>query len=206
MLYLKDTVLPLDISRHPRTFLNGGPWNGGDDGGDTLFVLSEGNKTYTADFGIDGAEVNYEMSQVEVQRKFSGGYVINTPSGTANLYDFEYVYLKDAVIKLDSSRHGRTFLYGGPWNGNDDAQNTLFIYKGGNLKYDAGDVTPSAAPVPMRAGGLVRPLSIAGGLPGACAPGEPNAVCRRCTRFGAVLPIPLPLVKMRRAQYSRIHP
>ena len=43
------------------------------------------------------------------------------------------------------------------------------------------DVTPLAAPVPMRAGGLVRPLSIAGGLPGACAPGEPNAVCRRCT-------------------------
>ena len=29
-------------------------------------------------------------------------------------------------------------------------------------------VTPFAAPVPMRAGGLVRPLSIAGGLPGAC--------------------------------------
>ncbi|MGA1114670.1 MAG: hypothetical protein ACO3TI_06960, partial [Aquiluna sp.] len=47
------------------------------------------------------------------------------------------------------------------------------------------DVTPFAAPVPMRAGGLVRPLSIAGGLPGAYAPGEPNAVCRRCTRFGA---------------------
>ena len=70
----------------------------------------------------------------------------------------------------------------------------------------AGDVTPFAAPVPMRAGGLVRPLSIAGGLPGAYAPGEPNAVCRRCTRFGAVLPITLPLVKMRRAQYSRIHP
>ncbi|MDH4406876.1 MAG: DUF2075 domain-containing protein, partial [Cyanobium sp. D14.bin.5] len=46
------------------------------------------------------------------------------------------------------------------------------------------DVTPFAAPVLMRAGGLVRPLSIAGGFPGACAPGEPNAVCRRCTRFG----------------------
>ena len=66
---------------------------------------------------------------------------------------------------------------------------------------DPVDVTPFAAPVLMRAGGLVRPLSIAGGFPGACAPGEPNAVCRRCTRFGAALPITLSLVKMRRAQY-----
>lgn len=41
------------------------------------------------------------------------------------------------------------------------------------------DVTPFAAPVPMRAGGLVRPLSMAGGLPGAYLPGELNAVCRR---------------------------
>ena len=32
---------------------------------------------------------------------------------------------------------------------------------------------------------MIKPLSIAGGLPGAYAPGEPNAVCRRCTRFGA---------------------
>ena len=74
------------------------------------------------------------------------------------------------------------------------------------LESARADVTPFAAPVPMRAGGLVRPLSIAGGLPGACAPGEPNAVCRRCTRFGAALPITLSLVKMRRAQYLRIHP
>ena len=70
----------------------------------------------------------------------------------------------------------------------------------------AGDVTPFAAPVPMRAGGLVRPLSIAGGLPGAYAPGEPNAVCRRCTRFGAAPPTPWPLVKMRRARCSGTRP
>ena len=63
------------------------------------------------------------------------------------------------------------------------------------------EVPPLTAPAPMRAGGLVRPLSIAEGLPGAYAPGEPNAVYRCCTRFGAVLPIILPLVKMRRAQY-----
>ena len=53
------------------------------------------------------------------------------------------------------------------------------------------DVTPIAAPVLMRASGLIKPLSIAGGLPGAYAPGEPNAVFRRCTRFGAALPAAL---------------
>jgi len=69
-----------------------------------------------------------------------------------------------------------------------------------------GDVTPIRGPVPMRAGGVVRPLSIAGGLPGAYAPGAPSAVCMCCTRFGAVLPIPLPRVMRQRAQYSGIHP
>ena len=68
------------------------------------------------------------------------------------------------------------------------------------------DVTPIRGPVPMRAGGVVRPLSIAGGLPGAYAPGAPSAVCMCCTRFGAVLPIPLPRVMRQRAQYSGIHP
>jgi len=50
------------------------------------------------------------------------------------------------------------------------------------------DVTPLVAPVLMRAVGVIRPPSIAGGLPGAYAPGEPNAVYTRCTPFGAVLP------------------
>ena len=53
------------------------------------------------------------------------------------------------------------------------------------------DVTPIAAPVLMRASGVIKPLSIAGGLPGVYAPGELNAVCRRCTRFGAALPAAL---------------
>ena len=35
---------------------------------------------------------------------------------------------------------------------------------------------------------MIRPLSIAGGSPGAYAPGEPNAFCRRFTRSGAALP------------------
>ena len=48
-----------------------------------------------------------------------------------------------------------------------------------------GDVTPIPAPVLMRASGVIKPLSIVGGLPGAYAPGKPNAVCRCCTRFGA---------------------
>ena len=69
-----------------------------------------------------------------------------------------------------------------------------------------GDVTPFAAPVPMRAVGVIRSLSIAGGLPGAYAPGEPNAVCRRCTRFGAALPTAWLLEPRQIAQYSRIHP
>ena len=46
-------------------------------------------------------------------------------------------------------------------------------------------MTPIPAPVLMRASGVIKPLSIVGGLPGAYAPGKPNAVCRRCTRFGA---------------------
>ena len=58
---------------------------------------------------------------------------------------------------------------------------------------------------------MIRPLSIAGGLPGAYAPGEPNAVCRRCIRFGAALPTAWLLVNMRRVQYVasgrlRLHP
>jgi len=63
------------------------------------------------------------------------------------------------------------------------------------------DVTPFAAPVLMRASGVIKPLSIAGGLPGAYAPGEPNAVCRRCTRFGAALPAALLLAASQIAQY-----
>ncbi len=54
------------------------------------------------------------------------------------------------------------------------------------------DVTRLVAPVLMRAGGVIRPPSIAGGLPGAYAPGEPNAVYKSCTRFGAVLPTAWP--------------
>jgi predicted MFS family arabinose efflux permease len=68
------------------------------------------------------------------------------------------------------------------------------------------DVTPFAAPVPMRADGVIKPLSIAGGLPGAYAPGEPNAVCRRCTRFGAALPTPWPLARMRTVRCSGTRP
>ena len=63
------------------------------------------------------------------------------------------------------------------------------------------DVTPIAAPVPMRASGVIKPLSIAGGLPGAYAPGEPNAVCRRCTRSGAALPAALLLAASQIARY-----
>jgi len=38
-------------------------------------------------------------------------------------------------------------------------------------------------PVSIRASGIIRPLSIAGGLPGAYSPGEPNAISRRYNRF-----------------------
>ena len=66
-------------------------------------------------------------------------------------------------------------------------------------------MTPFAAPVLMRAGGVIRPLSIAGGLPGAYAPGEPNAVCRRCTRYCAALTTAWLLEPRQIARYSRIH-
>ena len=66
-------------------------------------------------------------------------------------------------------------------------------------------MTPISGPVPMRAGRVIRPLSIAGGLPRAYALGEPNAVCRCCTRSGAPLPIPWPQAGMRIAQYSGTH-
>ena len=68
------------------------------------------------------------------------------------------------------------------------------------------DMTPFAAPFLLRADGVIKPLSIAGGLPGAYAPGEPNAVYRRCTRFGAAPPIPWPLARMRRARCSGTRP
>ena len=63
------------------------------------------------------------------------------------------------------------------------------------------DVTPIAAPVPMRASGVIKPLSIDGGLPGVYAPGELNAVCRRCTRSGAALPAALLLAASQIARY-----
>ena len=68
------------------------------------------------------------------------------------------------------------------------------------------DVTPIPAPVLMRASGVIKPLSIAGGLPGAYAPGEPNAVCRRCTRFGAALPAALLPVARKTVRCSETHP
>jgi hypothetical protein len=70
----------------------------------------------------------------------------------------------------------------------------------------AVDVTPICGPVPMRAGGVIKPPSIAGGLPGAYAPGEPNAVCMYCIPSCVALPIPLLLTTMRKSRYSRIHP
>jgi hypothetical protein len=71
---------------------------------------------------------------------------------------------------------------------------------------NGGDVTPICGPVPMRAGGVIKPPSIAGGLPGAYAPGEPNAVCMYCIPSCVALPIPLLLTTMRKSRYSRIHP
>ena len=66
---------------------------------------------------------------------------------------------------------------------------TSFIKKSSD--YHRNDVTTIAAPVLMRASGVIKPLSIAGCPPGAYAPGGPNAVCRRTTRFGAALPTAL---------------
>jgi hypothetical protein len=63
------------------------------------------------------------------------------------------------------------------------------------------DVTPISGPVPMRAGGVIKPPSIAGGLPEAYAPGEPSAVCMCCTPSCAVLPITLLPVTIQKAQY-----
>ena len=71
---------------------------------------------------------------------------------------------------------------------------------------DPSDVTPISGPVPMRAGGVIKPPSIAGGLPGAYAPGEPSAVCSCCTPSCVALPIPLLPTTMRKSRYSRIHP
>ena len=67
-------------------------------------------------------------------------------------------------------------------------------------------VTPISGPVPMRAGGVIKPPSIAGGLSEAYAPGEPSAVWMCCTLSCAVLPITLLPVTIQKAQYSKIHP
>jgi len=71
---------------------------------------------------------------------------------------------------------------------------------------DGVDVTPMSGPVSMRAGGVIKPPSIAGGLLEAYAPGEPSAVCMCCTPSCAVLPITLLPVTIQKAQYSKIHP
>jgi hypothetical protein len=63
------------------------------------------------------------------------------------------------------------------------------------------DVTLISSPVPMRAGGVFRPLSIAGGLQGADAPGEQNTVTVGCTPSCAVLPRTMVPVMMRKGQY-----
>jgi len=71
------------------------------------------------------------------------------------------------------------------------------VFDAGRLRQiSSSDVTPIAAPLPMRAIGLIWPLSIPGVLPGAYTPGELNAVYRRSTRFSAVLPTPLPLPRI----------
>jgi hypothetical protein len=68
------------------------------------------------------------------------------------------------------------------------------------------DVTFISGAVPMRAGGVIKPPSIARGIPGAYAPGEPSAVIIYCTPSCVALPIPLLPTTMRKSRYSRIHP
>jgi hypothetical protein len=63
------------------------------------------------------------------------------------------------------------------------------------------DVTTFAAPVLIRADGVIKLLSIAKGFPKEYASAEADAVCRYRTRFNDALPITWPLAMMRRAQY-----
>ena len=67
-------------------------------------------------------------------------------------------------------------------------------------------MTPISGPVPMRAGGVIKQPSIAGGLPEAYAPGEPSAVYNYFTPSYIALPIPLLPTTMRKSRYSKIHP
>ena len=67
------------------------------------------------------------------------------------------------------------------------------------------DVSPIISPVPVRAGGMIRLTSIAGGSPGTNPPGVQNSVCKCCTRSCAALPTLWPLVEKIRAQCSGIH-
>ena len=62
-------------------------------------------------------------------------------------------------------------------------------------------MTPISGPVPLRAGGVIRPPSIAGGLPGAHAPEEPSAVCSCCIQSCVALPISLLPTTMRKSRY-----
>ena len=63
---------------------------------------------------------------------------------------------------------------------------------------ESTNVTPISGPVPMRAGGLIMPLFIAGGLPGAYAFGEANSVTLLFTRPFTGQSMPLLLVAIRR--------
>jgi len=88
-----------------------------------------------------------------------------------------------------------------------DGKPILFDHDGDGIKTGTGcDVTPISGPVSMRAGGVIKPPSIAGGLPEGYAPGEPSAVCSYCTPSYVALPIPLLPTTMRKSRYSKIHP
>jgi len=81
-----DGKLYLDEPLHQRTYLDGGPWNGEDDGGHSLFVYRGGDAIWTAREGFDGADLDCLLSEITINSKISGGYSLKTPSGTLDLW------------------------------------------------------------------------------------------------------------------------
>ena len=106
----------------------------------------------------------------------------------------------ESATPIEVTRHGRTIGLYVPLPHDSGMNERERLLEAGRR-----DVTPISGPVPMRAGGVIKPPSIAGGLPGAYAPGEPSAVCSCCTPSCVALPITLLPVTMRIAQCSKIH-
>ena len=141
-LYFKDAAVVLDVAPTERTVfdLQGNESNTfiDDNTFNTLFVYYGGDDVYSGNVGNDAFSVDFNQSQTTLTKQTDGSYVLVTPNGTVHLYDFVYLYFKDAAVALDAVLTIRTF-FDQPGDDNtfigDDGTSSLFVYYGGNDTY-----------------------------------------------------------------------